>query len=121
MNGKILTGEAARTSVIDVDAKDLLGKNSALVLPSHTELEVEKKQRNAALRSLDISWARRVGLVAIGSDDQVLVAMHMARYECDEIEDRLRFQSRDWLKARGWGRLHGLPFEEGDKLPTGLV
>lgn len=116
-NGKIITG----TSFLDVDAKDLLPGGSSLILPEHTELDALKKQRNAALRSLDIAWARRAGWVGIATDEQVLGAMHMARYECDEIEDRLRFQSRDWLKARGLGRLHGLPFEDGDKLPTGLV
>lgn len=94
---------------------------SELILPEHTELEAAKKQRNAAFRALDVAWARRAGLVTGGTDTQILAALHMARYECDEIEDRLRFQSRDWLKARGLGRLHGLAFEEGDKLPTGLV
>ncbi len=125
-NGKIITGSnLERTSFIDVDAADLMpgGKHAggSLILPGYTELDAAKKQRNAALRSLDIAWARRAGGVDTATDEQVLGSLHMARYECDEIEDRLRFQSRDWLKARGLGRLHGLPFEEGDKLPAGLV
>lgn len=96
-------------------------KNGSIIMAEHTELDAKRLQRNAALRSLDIAWARRAGWVGYATDEQVLGALHMARYECDEIEDRLRFQSRDWLKERGLGRITGIPFEEGDKLPTGLV
>ena len=93
--------------------------NGKLILPQHIELEAAKKARNAAFRSLDINWARRVLDLDGASRVACLAMLHMARYECDEMEPELRYQSRDWLKSRGMERMYGIPFPDNDQLPMG--
>lgn len=90
-----------------------------LILAPATQLFIDRMERNKAFRSLDIQYARRLWPRA--SDRECLAALHMARYECDEIDDELRHQSREWLKNKGYGRITGLPFEPDNQLPSSLV
>lgn len=83
-----------------------------------TELEQWRNERNEALRTLDMDYARRIMPHASG-DDVREIAMHKARYACPDIEDDLRHASAAWLRARGYGAMFGtinsdplLPAEE---------
>lgn len=91
-----------------------------LINTGRQQLLVERALRNAALASLDLSWAR-VQAGASGrapSSDEVLIAsMHKARYECTDIAEDLRRQSEAWLKQRGLKRMNGMPWPEGEGLP----
>lgn len=62
-------------------------------------------ERNAALRALDLSWARkqaaeasvRLG-VPMPSPEGMIGALHNARYHCKDIEPELRRESAAWLR-----------------------
>lgn len=89
-------------------------------------LEEWRARRNRALRELDIEWARSQTAehcAATGrpmpTDRVLLVGLHKARYECTDIEDALRHDSRAWLERRGYGRSTGLPFSHDGTLPRG--
>ena len=46
--------------------------------------------------------------------DVVLCGMHKARYECGhlpQITPQMRVESREWLQARGYTRMGGLPWD----------
>ena len=73
------------------------------------------EERNRALVSLDIDYARRM-LPNATSDQVLLAAMHKARYECTVIASELRHSSGHWLRERGMGRMTG-----GDLLPEGCL
>jgi len=76
---------------------------------------MDKEERNRALTELDTEWARTV--MPYASSDYVrLVALHKARYECVDIETRLRLASGDWLRCRGFKRIGGK-----ELLPVGVL
>ncbi len=61
--------------------------------------------RNAAMRTLDISYVRAM---SPGCTDEVaLITLHKSRYECRDLEPALRLESGEWLRERGYGRLRG--------------
>jgi hypothetical protein len=74
------------------------------------------KERNAALTTLDIEWARK-HLPLNLSDEVLLVSMHKARYDCTAIEPDLRHASGAWLRERGLSRMMGLPWPPEGTLP----
>lgn len=77
------------------------------------DLQTFLAERNAALVSLDLEWARK----AIGRDadpEVLLVSLHKARYECTAIDPALRRESGDWLVKNGLHRMMGT-----DVLPNG--
>jgi len=73
-------------------------------------------ERIKALRALDVVWARREAPAA-SSDEVLLVALHKARYRCRQIQDDLRHESAAWLRAHGFGDLHGEPLLPPGELP----
>jgi len=73
-------------------------------------------ERAHALRTLDLAWARREAPGA-SSDDVLLIALHKARYRCRGIEDDLRHESAEWLRAHGFGDMHGEPLLPRGELP----
>jgi hypothetical protein len=75
--------------------------------------------RNAALRTLDLAWAR-ANAPRVASDAALLVSMHKTRYNVTEIEDALRLESGEWLRERGMRSLHGLPLLPPGQLPKGV-
>lgn len=73
-------------------------------------------ERNEALSSLNLDWARSV---IPGADSEALLcAMHKARYECSAIAKELRHESGAWLKDRGFKRLGGFELLDEGILPT---
>lgn len=70
-------------------------------------------ERNAALSSLDLNYARKMFPNA-SSDDVLMLTLHKARYECTGIKDYERHLSAQWLRERGYGRLHGPLLPEGE-------
>jgi hypothetical protein len=74
--------------------------------------------RNAALRTLDLNWARRT--VPYVNDETLLVTLHKTRYDCTMIEDHLRLESAEWLRARGYKALGGVPLLPPGELPRGV-
>lgn len=68
------------------------------------------KERNDALRKLDMEWARKM-LPDASSDHVRLMAMHKARYEATGIEKHLRLESQAWLQDHGYGRMCGIAFD----------
>jgi len=72
-------------------------------------------ERDAVLIALDLTKAREMQPTFM-SDEDLLWALHMARYECIRISDTLREESKTWLMERGKSRIWGIPWE--DTLPT---
>ena len=82
-----------------------------------SEIAAYRARRVALLTALDLDYARRLFPQA-RSDQVLLAALHKARYECLEIEPRLRHESRAWLEGHAYGRLNGLPWPPMGKLPS---
>jgi hypothetical protein len=81
------------------------------------KLDQWHEQRNAALRTLDMGYARAL-LPHASSDEVRLMALHKARYECKDIEAELRHASGAWLRERAMGRLSGTPLLPVGELPV---
>lgn len=75
-----------------------------------------KRARNKAFRELDMGFAR-AAFPNASSDEVLLMAMHKARYECLDMEDALRHESRAWLEERGYERFKGQPWPTDGSLP----
>lgn len=61
-------------------------------------------QRNKALLTLDMNWARKV--MPTASNDHVrLIAMHKTRVEIRDMPLNLRMESASWLKAHNYSKL----------------
>ena len=79
-------------------------------------IEQWKKERNEALTSLDMAWARKMTPTA--TDDHVrLAAMHKARVECKDIAPELRHSSVEWLRERGHKRMNNMDLPPLGALP----
>lgn len=82
------------------------------------ELAAFRRERNAALRTLDLAWARKW---CPGGDEAMLLAgLHKARYNCVDIERALRIESAEWLRARGLHDLGGMEILPPGQLPLGV-
>lgn len=73
-------------------------------------------ERNAALESLDMDYARRV-MPGHLTDDVRLIGMHKARYESIGCSRESRHASGLWLRERGYGRISGTPILPEGTLP----
>lgn len=71
-----------------------------------SELSKFIRDRNTALESLDIAWARKNSL-GRSDDETLLIALHKARIECTDISPELRRESTEWLRQRGYKRFDG--------------
>ncbi len=81
------------------------------------QLEIWIVERNRALRTLDMRYARQA-MPGAASDEVRLIAMHKARYEATGIPKRLRQASRAWLEARGLSRMYGQPWPAESEVPA---
>lgn len=73
------------------------------------------KERDEALRKLDIEWARRR---CPGIDEfTALVALHKTRYDCATLEDHYRHESGEWLRSYGFKAMQGRPLLPPGQLP----
>jgi hypothetical protein len=82
----------------------------------NTELRARLDERDAALTTLDLNWARK--LLPEGTSDEILLtSMHKARYDCTAIAPELRHASGDWLRSRGLTRIAGLEWPPTGELP----
>lgn len=79
-------------------------------------LQLWREERNAALRTLDMTYARYL-MPDASSDEVRLLAMHKGRYECTDIEAALRSASGEWLRERGSTRMDGSPILPAGRLP----
>lgn len=70
-----------------------------------------RKQRNAALRSLDrkkiLAFAKRWGTKLPSSDRAFWLGVHKARVSCEDLTHEERKISLDWLREHGSGPLPG--------------
>jgi len=64
------------------------------------------RSRNEALEKLDMAWAKSM-MPSAPSDWMLLGAMHKARYDCVEIDEKLRHLSGVWLREHGMGVMFG--------------
>lgn len=67
------------------------------------------KDRKRAIAALDMDWGRRMFPGA--PDDEVLTALHKARYHMGEMALNLRAESARWLHARGINDALGLSID----------
>jgi len=74
-----------------------------------------RTERNEALMSLDMDWARRVA--PHGPDEERLIGMHKARYHCTDLPAEFRHASAAWLRERGLHGLHEAPILPEGELP----
>lgn len=82
---------------------------------SQAEFEKWIKERDEALRTLDISFARRD--VPDASDEVLSTVIHMARYLCTSIEAALRLESGEYLRAHGITQIDGIELLPPGELP----
>ena len=75
-----------------------------------------KSERNRALETLDMDYARKI-MPHAWCDEVRLIALHKARYECTEIADGLRRESERWLKHQGYRRIDRMEFPTDGSLP----
>jgi hypothetical protein len=80
------------------------------------ELEPFIAARNRALTAMDIEWARSM-LPEASSDEVLVIAMHKSRYDCKAIDRKLRLESGDWLRARGYTAFGGRELLPPGELP----
>lgn len=73
------------------------------------------EERNAALTTLDVTWAKERFPTA--DEHTLLMSLHKARYECTAIAPELRHASGAWLRASGYHRMNGLPLLPEGELP----
>lgn len=81
-------------------------------------LQMFRRHRNEALRSLDLSWAREH--FPLADNEVLLIALHKTRYNCSDIEPHLRIASAEWLRAHDLHDLYGLPLLPPGELPHGV-
>ena len=74
-------------------------------------------ERDKALLSLDLEYARKLFPGAPVDDEVLLNALHKARYECKDLPTEARHESANWLRSRGYGRMAGLPLLPPGELP----
>ena len=67
-------------------------------------LERDIIERNCALETLNMDWARRI-MPEATSDEVRIIAMHKARYECTGVSRRARLESASWLRQKKYKRL----------------
>lgn len=79
------------------------------------DIEAWLAERDAALASLDMDYARR--MMPDAEDDVRLAAMHKARYECTGLAAELRHASGHWLRERELGRMTFAPLLPEGELP----
>ena len=58
-------------------------------------------ERDKALRSLDMDYARKM-MPGATTDEIRLIAMHKARIEVTGLPEGLKIESKRWLTARGY-------------------
>ena len=84
---------------------------------TENDMDQWRKYRNEALAALDMDWARQ--MMPTASNDHVrLTAMHKARYECTDLAAEQRYQSSDWLRQHGYGRMDGTELLAEGELPA---
>lgn len=83
-----------------------MGKPSGSMAMELESVHKQHLQRSRAIRELDVKWARKQNPRVV-SEQAVLMALHKARYDCEDIEPELRAESAKWLKANGWEVLYG--------------
>lgn len=69
-----------------------------------------------ALSSLDLDWARRMFPGAPAED--LVTALHKARYHCTDLPRALRHQSAQWLRDRHLPDALGEPVLPEGQLPV---
>lgn len=79
-------------------------------------LAKQLQERDAALKSLDLDYARR-NIPGASSNEVLLAAMHKARYECTNMPNDLRHTSAHWLREQGMGRMTGTALLPEGQLP----
>lgn len=85
-------------------------------LNDDTEIKAYVRRRDEALRILDITWARSM-LPSVVSDEALLMALHKTRYNAPAIEEKLRLESGEWLRSRGFSDVGGMPLLPPGQLP----
>ena len=79
------------------------------------ELATFIAERNKALTTLDMDWARKQAPLL--ADLPLLWGMHKARYECLHIDPALRHESAAFLRIHNLKRSCGAPLLPEGELP----
>jgi hypothetical protein len=90
---------------------------AALQRSEATMTEWNSDERNVTLRALDVDHMQ--ALFPSVPAEILLGALHKARYDCTDIEDALRLESAEWLRARGLNAMGGVPLLPPGELPRG--
>jgi hypothetical protein len=80
---------------------------------AHAKLQPDRLR---ALRALDMDWARRMFPGA--PDEDILIALHKARYHCTDLPRVDRHQSAQWLRERFLPDALGEPVLPEGQLPV---
>lgn len=74
------------------------------------------QERDDALRTLDLDWARLQVPYEV-QDAVLLLSLHQSRVEVTAIEPDVRRESMQWLKDRGYTRWKGQAWPPNEELP----
>jgi hypothetical protein len=84
--------------------------------PDMDSARLYAQERDAALVTLDMAWARRM-MPAASCDEVRLAAMHKVRYDCTTLPRELRLASGEWLREHGMSGMQGRPLLPPGQLP----
>lgn len=88
-----------------------------MMADSEVAFERWRQERNDALASLDMGWARK--MMPTATDDHVrLMATHKSRVECTDLAPELRHASVEWLRERGYCRMTAGELPQAGALPS---
>ncbi len=86
------------------------------------DIRAWQRRMDRALSKMDIAECARVmmeqGEIPPQHPEVFLAAMHKARIERVRIEPKLRLESVEWLRTRGYKRRGGIPLPPPGVLPT---
>jgi hypothetical protein len=85
-------------------------------LPTEQNVAAYVAERDAALLSLDLDWARKT-MPQASSDEVRIMAMHKARVHAVNLPDEARRDSQRWLLERGLSDLLGFKPDLNAELP----
>ncbi len=80
------------------------------------EIEKWRRERNQALATLDMAWAKET-MPHASCDFVRLIALHKMRVECTDLHKVQRLDSIEWLRERGFRRINGLELPPVGVLP----
>ena len=69
----------------------------------------------AALEKMDLSYFKERNPHV--DEDVMIIGLHKCRYDCTLISKNARLESAEWLRAKGYQGMYGIPLVPAGQLP----